>query len=113
MDNLKEAVNKWKNNACVTTIEMGGIGPGYEQAIQVLVFEYLTKYFEKDFKGFTEKNFLPIYDKLNEAFQFSGAQVGAAKFLITEYLKDFDGVMSKDILQDRKIIVSRDFPRLD
>ena len=36
-----ELVAAWDRGDLVPTIEMGGLGPGYEQAIQVLMIELL------------------------------------------------------------------------
>lgn len=36
-----DALARWDEGDTVFTVEMGGFGPGYEQAIQLLVFEMI------------------------------------------------------------------------
>lgn len=36
-----EALAAWDEGKIVTTVELGGLGPGYEQAIQVCAFEMI------------------------------------------------------------------------
>jgi len=37
----REALAAWDAGDLVWTVEMGGMGPGYEQAIQMMAFEFL------------------------------------------------------------------------
>ena len=38
-----ELIIAWDNNDIISTISMGGISPGYEQAIQVGIFETIRE----------------------------------------------------------------------
>ena len=38
-DTAREQVERWDAGQSIWTLEMGGMGPGYEQAIQVLAIE--------------------------------------------------------------------------
>ena len=89
----REYVERWDKGDSVWTFEMGGLGPGYEQAIQVLVVELCRDNLDR-----------PLPDKGDEAWRawgddtvmrinkdvggFSGAQVGAAISLAVKYLTE-------------------------
>lgn len=111
---LKEAINKWNNKKTVWSVEMGGLGPGYEQCIQVLIFEICNKLIDaklpikdkekaKEFEKLAE----PIIHKLDGTFGgFSGAQVGAAKSVAFRFLtKGYDECLNDEAIKDRKIQV--------
>lgn len=113
----------WDRGEPVWTLEMGGIGPGYEQAIQVLVAELIRDNINKP---------LPLAEgdaiswrtwgdetvwRVNESCRgFSGAQVGAAKTLAVRYLIDgprafFDRVKEEAPERHRDLIlVSKEWP---
>ena len=40
----REAADKWSAGEIVQSVDIGGIGPGYEQAIQILLFEIMNKW---------------------------------------------------------------------
>jgi hypothetical protein len=96
---------------------MGGLGPGYEQAIQILVFEILREHLRTkkplptpqsaNANGWMDN----VIHRINEQLGgFSGAQVGAAKNLAYHYLKD-GYAKSLEKCKDRTIQVSRFFPK--
>ena len=108
---LKEAIDKWNKKETVWSGEMGGLGPGYEQCIQVLTFEickelYGKKIEEKTFREMAK----PIVHKLDDKMGgFSGAQVGVAmqiayKFLTMGYNEALQSLKKQDA--DRLIQVS-------
>lgn len=122
----KEMVEQWDRGESVWTIEMGGMGPGYEQAIQVLVIELLRDHLDEVFDDATDP---AAYDRwgdetvhrVNEwpGCGFSGAQVGAAKFVAYGFLRDgpesamakFQTEQSKRAPgEDRLILVSKTWP---
>lgn len=83
----------WDNGESIWTIEMGGLGPGYEQAIQVAAVEFAragkdmprTDSLTNDAKLFDaicSKTLEPIDDALGG---LSGAQFGAAKWLAWQW----------------------------
>lgn len=120
-----EALAAWDRGETVWSIEMGGLGPGYEQAIHVLAFEMVRDNLDKP---------LPVAEavrqrgdaiwetwgddtvhRVNEwpGCGFSGAQVGAAKQLAYRFLKDghrasLDSMRAHD--KDRLTQVSKTWP---
>jgi len=118
--NVKEAVELWDKGETIWSIEMGGLGPGYEQAIQLLMVEILRdhcndiiptdkKEHEDWLKTFGEKT----VHRINEtAGGYSGAQVGAVKNLAYQFLVNGWGkIMAMKDLKDRKIQVSNFWPK--
>lgn len=110
----EEVVTAWDKGETVWSIEMGGIGPGYEQAIQVLVIELLRDHLGKplpDEKDF-EKWGKATISRINEdCYGFSGAQVGAAKTIAWRIFRDGYGPTLRSAPKDRLIQVSAIWPR--
>lgn len=115
---------RWDAGRGVWSIEMGGLGPGYEQCIHITAAEILrhllaAKYdaalwqdkdtwardrelIEKD--GFAN----PVIEKLG----LSGAQWGAAMQVATKlYMDGPRKIMNLSELKDRHIQVSKNFPQ--
>ena len=92
----KELSNKWENGDQVYSGSMGGMGYGYEMAIQKLIFEILKESPEDIKFNITEgqseypQEYQDIVeaaaDKLDPSLGFSGAQVGAAKGLAFQFI---------------------------
>lgn len=87
----REYLERWDKGEAVWTLEMGGIGPGYEQAIQVLVTELLRDNLDKPLPD--EDSWRSWGDDVVSRIDataggFSGAQVGAAKGLAVRYLQE-------------------------
>ncbi len=124
-DDAAEWLAKWDSGEAVWTVEMGGIGPGYEQCIQITMAEMLrymlaTKpdraiWDDKDLskldafrKARDEAIYAnPIIDKLG----LSGAQAGAAGNLSTILYLRGTAALEDDEVKDRRILVSKNFPR--
>lgn len=115
-----EALAAWDNGDIVTTVELGGLGPGYEQAIQVCAFEMIrdvlaAKVEARDdnqgaFEAVTDATVRRI-DK--QCCGFSGAQVGAAKWLAFRTLRDgWNSVIEKAREKDQTTMVSRTWPNV-
>lgn len=87
----RDALAAWDRGESVWSIEMGGLGPGYEQTIQVLTFEIVRDYLEKPLpaRGTSADGWADdtVY-RVNAwpGCGFSGAQVGAAKWLAYRFL---------------------------
>ncbi len=115
-----EALAAWDKGDIVTTVELGGIGPGYEQAIQVLVFEIIRDALAASV-GATDNNIAALdvlVDKTvhridKQCCGFSGAQVGAAKWLAFRTMRDgWESVIAKAREKDQTTMVSRSWPNV-
>lgn len=118
---LDAALEKWDSDSWpVWTIEMGGLGPGYEQAIQVGAFELAKRLknatLPDDNSAMNDaldehlyaviKAVAPVLDGL------SGAQAGAIKGLAYHFVKDGYTETLLQVEPERRIQVSRTFPAL-
>jgi len=117
-----EALERWDEGQNVFTIEMGGLGPGYEQAIQVLVFEMirdnlntrLPRQSDPNFKAFSDSFGDSTVHRINEKMGgYTGAMVGAAKCLAYLALRDGWEKMLNSAPKDRHIQVSNYIPSLE
>lgn len=120
-----ELLKRWDEGSIVHTIEMGGMGPGYEQAIQITVFEML-RYMLANPIDWDEieagetywKQYREDMDKVLFAegapvkkLGLSGAQYGAAVGLASKFEKDGPaGVNTDKAVEDRRIMASNSFP---
>jgi hypothetical protein len=119
-----EYVRRWDEQGRVWSIEMGGLGPGYEQALQLAMVEVLrhlvaTKPDSSVWAVSSDawraqidsmhEPMMPILDPLG----LSGAQWGAACALAGKIYADGPIAVLKAAKPDRKIQVSRRFPTLD
>lgn len=115
---LKTLLENWDKGELIHTIEMGGIGPGYEQAIQITIFEMLRQLLEaqpsRAEEDYTTENLDPIVEKANPAIEhlgLSGAQWFAARSVATTfYFKGYEEAR-KTFPEDRKLLVSNHFPQ--
>ncbi len=109
---LTEALRKWDNKESVWSVEMGGLGPGYEQCIQVMIFEMCKEAIgkTKEPKEF-EKLVKPVITRLDKKFGgFSGAQVGVAKQVAFRFLtKGYNECLHDEAIKDRKIQVENNW----
>ena len=116
-------LDRWDNGKSVWTIEMGGLGPGYEQAIHVACAEVVRVLLEKKYD-------VSLWEddrvwKLNRAeiektshenptitkLGLSGAQWGAALSLALQfYRRGPREIMCDEAVKSRHIQVSRSFP---
>ena len=116
----QEILDRWDNNEIVWSCEMGGLGPGYEQAIQITAFEILrccltADYTEEDYKERWDETRKEIetltLQRLDRQLGLSGAQWGAALNLGVRFHRS--GPQAYDsIPEDRKIQVSKHIPSL-
>lgn len=79
----------WDNGDLLWSIEMGGLGPSYEQCIQFSAFELI-----REFKGIAPKGNInnkmdKALSKIDKKFDLghSGATAGAAKQLAYRFMK--------------------------
>jgi len=118
-----EWLQRWDSGHSVWSIEMGGLGPGYEQCIQVTAAEILrhllaerydaSKWEDKDqwkrdldaIESFGHSN------KIIKKLGLSGAQWGAACNIALNFYQRGPAIALLDeAIKDRHIQVRRDFP---
>jgi hypothetical protein len=117
-------LDRWDRGDACWTIEMGGLGPGYEQCIHITAAEVLRhlihgKYehvkwsdaeqWKQDRERIEKWSFeAPIVKQLG----LSGAQWGAALQLATQfYSKGPRAILTDPKLKDRHIQVQKNFPQ--
>lgn len=118
-----EWLRRWDAGEIVHTIEMGGLGPGYEQAIQITCAEILRHMIAADYipalwdqpdewkKTRDEIEAMSHKNEVIKALGLSGAQWGAAmNVALNIYRNGPAGVMLDERVKDRHIQVSRTFP---
>lgn len=121
----KEALEVWDKGNNIFTIELGGFGPGYEQAIHIGVFELIRSITEnkKDEKilrmeeidseikdQLLDKHLFKISEKYD--LGLSGAQAGAIKrFTHLVLIKGWHDVVTDKKYKDRLIQVSKNWPK--
>lgn len=112
----QEALARWDRGESVFTIEMGGLGPGHEQAIQILVFELIRDNEPipapdaegmADLHGWGEA---AVKRTNAEVGGYSGAQVGAAKSLASRAIKKGWAATLAEVPADRLIQISNYWP---
>lgn len=124
-ETVQDWLSKWDSGQSVFSVEMGGLGPGYEQAIHVAAAEIMRALLSLDidkdrFKSDEEYNrscwesvdgsdgVSAVMDRLH----LSGAQFGAAKNVAAVFLLKGPRVaLSDKAVKDRKIQVSKGFPQ--
>ena len=127
LEEVTSMLVEWDSGRIVWTIEMGGMGPGYEQALQICMIE-ICRAAIKDPRRQDESDdsyrnrFLEIRDKVvheidNACGGFSGAQVGAATQLAYRFVTDgptkaFESFKKQrpDEFEKRRTMISKDWP---
>ena len=117
-------LKRWDDGQSVWSISLGGLGPGYEQAIQITVAETLRHLLERkyDAAAWTDSEKWQLDRKEIEAAGFanpkidalglSGAQWGAALHMAVQlYRRGPRGIMADEQVKDRHIQVQRNFPQ--
>jgi hypothetical protein len=118
----REQLRRWDAGKAIWSIEMGGMGPGYEQAIQILAIEIVRDWIDKPLRepansfDFADATVKRIDQKQPDGTfacgGFSGAQVVAAANLAYQWLKRGPAACHKDqAVKDRLIQVSKFWPK--
>ena len=107
---LREALVRWNDNDTVWSLEMGGLGPGYEQCIQFGIFELIKVMIDKPIEQY-EKMVDAETHNLCKRFKIlsglSGAQAGAIQNVAYHYMKNgYEQTLAK-FGNDRLIQVNR------
>jgi|SRR5882672_2415661 len=119
-----EWLRRWDDGKIVWSISMGGLGPGYEQVIQILTAEIVRFYLEHqvemvglkledgDWKRITEMRDKWLFAKPEiERLGCSGAQHGAASNLASYiFIHGPVALMAVPEIKKRHIQVKKDFP---
>lgn len=118
---IPDVLAAWDRGETIWSVEMGGLGPGYEQAIQVLIVELLRDCYGKPLP----EPGTPASDSWgddtvkridSQCLGFSGAQVGVAKsvaykMLLNGYHETLESMREHDA--DRLIQVSNVWPKVE
>jgi hypothetical protein len=119
-ETVKEALSMWDADETVFTVEMGGLGPGYEQALQICAFEIMREFVDEEEarepsdewwkeKGSARRD--AAVHRIDENLGLSGAQVGAATNLAFCVLqRGYREALRDDAVKDRLIQVNKTFP---
>jgi hypothetical protein len=116
-------LNRWDEGRSVWSISMGGLGPGYEQALQITTVEIVRFMLKKKYDAATwqhEETWKDVRKEIDqEMFKhidklgLSGMQYSAAMNLATFIYRDGPrAVMSDERVKDRHIQVCKQFPML-
>jgi hypothetical protein len=116
-------LTRWDAGDSVWTIEMGGLGPGYEQCIHITAAEVLRWFLaekpdpemwnDKDGWKADRDRMEPVVMEVDavKKLGLSGAQWGAAVSIATQlYRRGPRSIMNDDQVKDRHIQVCRVFP---
>ena len=115
-DTVKEAISRWDKGGHLWTVEMGGIGPGYEQTIQVGVIEVCRLLVDKELPKTDEELNKQYDDAMHAVCQnfelgLSGAQAQVIKSLAYHYIRDgWKKTIDSFDDKDRHIMVSKHWP---
>lgn len=121
---IEDLIERWDAGETIWTVEMGGMGPGYEQAIQATAievmrdlarvkppFEVFDVEDDNDERRIALKNLIDkAVRRADERFGLSGAQAGAAMNIACVLYKQGVVKAFEMVEQDRLIQVNRDFP---
>lgn len=119
---LKEFIEAFDNGKPVSSLEMGGLGPGYEQAIQLAAIEFARagmglkeKPTEEEWSALCSKELERIDESL---LGLTGAQYSAANWLAFHWCfrGGPDGVLreAKERKEDsRCILISKYWPKVN
>lgn len=125
-ENAEDWLKRWDSGKTVWSIEMGGLGPGYEQCIHITCAEILrhllaekydvTRWDDKE-NWKTDREKIEQYGFKNKTINdlgLSGAQWGAALNLAGMlYRHGPVAVMTDERAKDRHIQVSKNYPKAE
>ena len=112
-EHARDALARWDAGLNVLTVEMGGLGPGYEQCIQIAVFEIIRDMLDQKLPDVLVDSWGgQSLTRVDRELGLSGAQAGAAQYLAYVYLRDGWKAVVDEMDADRRIQVNREFPHL-
>jgi len=109
----RDAVEKWDRGMPVWTVELGGLGPGYEQSIQISVIEILREFLDDTNIDNYEKRADVVLHRIDDdVLGLSGAQAAMAKRLARKFLIDGWKAVHDELKEDKRWIqVSKHWPK--
>lgn len=122
-DDAETMIEAWDQGDVVWSVEMGGLGPGYEQCIQVCAIEIMRALVAADLEWpdkdavLTDELVEEIERLRDEAYKriegggMTGAQVGAATNLAIRFVWLGPRLAVEGLDKDRRMMVSRHFPK--
>lgn len=112
----RQALAEWDRGEPIQSIEMGGIGPAYEQAIQILTWELVRVWLDALSTGrqaageaLDDEIARPVISRLDRKLGFSVAQVAVAKNLAANFVTQGHAACCNRY-RDRCIMVVKNFP---
>lgn len=121
----EDALTEWDNGGVIWSCEMGGLGPGYEQCIQIMTFEFLRAMladpFDYDGKADDKEAWRAYVDRIEampgpksiiETLGPSGAQFGAAMNIAGVFARHGYARGMEMVPKNRRIQVSKTFPSM-
>lgn len=116
----RDLVRKWDADEVIWTIEMGGLGPNYELALQVAAIEFAREGLDVPMEGPKEGHdaiWREVCDHALTRMQpwfgggLSGAQFGAASWLAWQWVHGMGPTIAGDAkYKERAIMVSKGLP---
>jgi len=117
---LDEAIERWDKGESLFTVEMGGLGPGHEQALQIADMELIRGFKDKEINwAEVNEDPEPLNKEMDEymwadptikKLGFSGAQAGAAKYIASVFIRNGWEKGLEMAPKDRHIQISKNFP---
>ena len=121
----EDVLAEWDRNGSVWSCELGGLGPGYEQCIQIMGFEMLRAMVADPFdyeandgdqdawRAYSKHiESEPTVKAIIEKLGPSGAQFGAAMNIASVFAKNGYAKGMEMVPEDRRIQVSKNFPSI-
>lgn len=119
---IKEWLRRWDAGEAVWSVEMGRLGPSYEQCIQITAAEMIRILIDENFDTAKRDDYAKEFDALvsKKVFEvpqvknlgLSGAQFGAASCIADQlYRRTPQVALSDNQVKDRKILVQKSFPQ--
>ena len=118
-ETLREQIEAWDKGDTVWTVEMGGLGPGYEQALQIAAIE-MGRVMIPYAPGTNREQNVALFKQVTEnanikGLGLSGAQHGAAQQIAfnwwTKGPAKFCEFYKSKSLGDRCVMISKDWPQ--
>jgi hypothetical protein len=116
-ENIKtvdDLIRQWDSGGIIWSIELGGLGPGYEQAIQAAAVELarVGKDCVGDVDEFNKRADRRLAEISDDLLGLTGAQSAVAKWLAWQWCNEGPAAISEKAKgEGRSIMVSRSFPR--